>query len=240
MAIYYDSTKYNSEVHVRSADISFLAGNPDYPDIPPFEHVALVAESKTLRTDEAFLDLKVYALPESEDGYKNLGLQMSTVRYWQDSFQREDGVAWLGDSRRGWNLFGRPRINPKYATAVTFSNGHISGRFKHKMGIFAPRTNSNGVQETNCLGFVCHILSRKPLFGAPLLETPLLAPDFPTYPTGRIQKDGKPEIRDFPAVGHLVVALERKDHSTPYRPATPEEATAAAFAKSFLLGRKAA
>jgi hypothetical protein len=237
MAIYYDSTDLKSETYVRAADISFLAGNPHYPVPPPFEHVALVAESKTLRDDAAFLNLKVYALPESEDGSASVGLQFSTVQYWRDSFSRGNEIAWLGDSRRGWNMLGRARLAPKYATALTFSNGHLTGRYKYKLGAFSPKLKANGVYEMNCLGFVCHMLSRKPLFYGALVETPLLAPEFPRYQTGRLEKDGSPQMRNFPSVGHLAVSLERSDQSIPYCPASPEEASAHALAQSFLRGR---
>src|SRR6266487_1916060 len=212
MISYWEGLPFPMEFH--PGDLVFIAGRPpiDRTRRLPFEHVAFVAEHRTVTSDAEFLLLPVYGMPESRSRTWSVGVTLSNAMAWSEN--SAVGVQ-IGSSATDWNLAGRhDQIDARIARHIGFTLEQRAGsmQISYDRAFVVDSRLSRGLR-TNCLGFVCSILE---YFGFVLL-----AQNFPRYQSAY---DMEPRERDFPSTGHLARALNLPQPKHPYRAANREEA----------------
>jgi hypothetical protein len=211
MIFFWDGASF--PLDIQAGDILFLAGCLKTKTIP-FEHVALVAESRRIETAEQFLDLRTYGLPESSEKVKGLGLDFSSGRRWLGHRAVTDG--YIGSRATAWNLAAR-LDGVDAATAgymldiISFKHGSVEWHYLPKFVVDAELSSP---LKTNCLGFVCSVFE--------YMRFTVVAHTFPRY---RSPYTKSPDDREYPSPGHLAHALEiwlAADQA--YHPASVSEA----------------
>ena len=187
--------------------------------VPPFEHVAIVLNARSVDSVVEIADVGTYSLPESiADGFSP-GLWETTAR-----------VAWLnhpavqsrqlGDSMTGWNAGWRVDLTPNHRRYLRSRGKIILGSFRYEYTPDAriktrPPNSDNlfAVVFTNCVGFVRWMYREA-------AKVELVVDDFPAYGTP-FASGG---VREYASPGHLARAADLPLGMLPYAPANQAQA----------------
>jgi hypothetical protein len=208
MIIWYEGRDY--PVPVQAGDVLFIAGKKYPCSKLPFEHVVIVAESRSIKAPEEFLDLPVYGMPESnQPGFTGIVLQ--NARFWFG----HAALVYIGSGETVWNLGGRaPDTDETKAQEIAFILAQRAGSFQCRYAAaFNVDPTLLGPISTNCLGFVCSVLEH--------CDSRILEHQFPAYNSPYFGYKGP---RDYPSPGHLARALHLKKLSLPWRPNNSRQA----------------
>lgn len=229
------------QVALKRFDVVFLAGNPDHPDPPRFEHVALVAEPHQISVMGDWMNLAVYGLPESDTDKEGGYLRLGSAESWIHSFVPSDDskTAPLGHPESCWNLVMRPEIDEFEVDFWLMNLAIFEGGLRYKYDThFEVRLDNQGIRHTNCLGFVIDVLTRsvdsETITLPSLAKVPPLVKDLPEYTIRYFH----PSKRTTPSIGHLACSLDREVRTSPYgSELSSGEAEAKALAKAFIAGK---
>jgi hypothetical protein len=205
--------------HAKAGDVLFLAGrSPANPNVKlPYEHVAIVGESREIKDEESLLRLPIFGTPE-------FGMMNSSTEH---SFA--DGNFILRNFREAGNTLGSDKTCWNIVARVNFGSKDFSRDIEMMLPIYLGTMNPigdgknfvvynelRGGIDTNCLGFVCSILSY-------FYDTEIFDLPFPSYPSPyRLTHDD----RDYPSPGHLAkLAFEHVLMNSPWAPKNYNEAT---------------
>jgi len=201
---------------VQEGDVLFIVGKlpVDRRRKLPWEHVALVAESRTIESDSDLRTLPVYGMPESVSRSSSLlnQLGLATGEFWLKCPELETAI---GSKSTAWNLAARDEsVTPRKAKHFGFFLSFVEGKMRFRSyGPFVVDPTLCLNVKTNCLGFVCSFLEHFGVF--------VLAHDCPVYDS---QYKEFPGERDFPSPGHLARALFATPDMRPFRPSSSSEA----------------
>jgi hypothetical protein len=223
-------------ITLQPGDLLFIAGMlpTSRNALLPFEHVALVAERRTIRRPEELMDVPVYGMPESEasgNASPYHGITLGSGRLWSGS--KHVGVS-IGSSTSVWNLGCRQsNVDTLKAQEISYGLAQRAGSFNCSYdSVFVVEPTLSQPVKTNCLGFVCSVLE--------YFDLQVVTAVFPPYPS---PYRFSPGARNFPSPGHLAHALNLDPTLHPWTAKNSTEAARYARADVTLeklsnLGRK--
>lgn len=194
-------------IEVQPGDILFLSAKSELSQVvPPYEHVAIAADHRSITSPQDFVQLPYYGMPESRrKGSSRFALRNG--KHWLDVFAQQPQVAAIiGSPVTVWNLIGRSRrLDKANAAYLGRLMAVLEGTWdvSYQSDFRVDPTTSQPIQ-TNCLGFVCSIFER--------IGIRLIAHSFPRY--AHPYKIGSTRV--VPSPGHLAYSI-LKDRRLAFR-----------------------